>query len=427
MLENSLKIKKFKLRLLKFESVKIVYITPTGQCWGICSNGIKKCIIKKDIGTQDLEIFLNSKKLISYKDSKLFKKGIKFSFMSEGIKVFLKTIIIIKVLQEIQEAYKVSMGIKKSFTFIDLFSGAGGFSFGLKNSGLEHIYGIDSWCVASESYKINIGSHVCEDLVKSKPNFLNKEVDILVGSPPCQTFSLANRRNANNLEEGSLLYLSFLKYLKFYKPKIFVLENVMGLLSYKVMNSKVIDDMIKAFSINYSVRVFKVCCSDFGVPQKRKRVLIIGVQKKFGVSFPDLKKNPCKKSLRYFLLDKKEVDSSLFLSNKAISGILRRQKVNSIKGYGYGVKYLNIDGFCNTITANYWKDGYSSLIKYSESEIRRLTEIEIKRIQSFPDTFNFIGSKKNRYIQIGNAVPPKLAYFLGKEIINFLKKQKNFR
>jgi len=64
--------------------------------------------------------------------------------MSEGIKVFLKTIIIIKVLQEIQEAYKVSMGIKKSFTFIDLFSGAGGFSFGLKNSGLEHIYGIDS-------------------------------------------------------------------------------------------------------------------------------------------------------------------------------------------------------------------------------------------------------------------------------------------
>jgi len=56
-----------------------------------------------------------------------------------------------------------------------------------------------------------------------------------------------------------------------------------------------------------------------------------------------------------------------------------------------------------------------------------LTEIEIKRIQSFPDTFNFTGSKKNRYIQIGNAVPPKLAYFLGKEIINFLKKQKSFR
>jgi DNA (cytosine-5)-methyltransferase 1 len=252
---------------------------------------------------------------------------------------------------------------------------------------------------------------------------LNKQVDILVGSPPCQAVSIANRRNMHNSEEGSLLYLNFLRFLKCYKPKLFVLENVVGLLSYRLKDgSKLIDTMIKEFSVDYSVKVFKVCCSDFSVPQKRKRIIIIGVKKEFRLTFPDLKKYPCNKSLRYFLLDKKDVPESYFLSKKAISGILRRKLSNSINGNGFGANYLNMDGFCNTITASYWKDGYSSLIKYSESEVRRLTEIELKRIQSFPDTFYIFGSKKDRYIQIGNAVPPNLGYFLGKEIIEFLEK-----
>jgi DNA (cytosine-5)-methyltransferase 1 len=177
--------------------------------------------------------------------------------------------------------------------------------------------------------------------------------------------------------------------------------------------------MIKDFSVDYHVRVYKICCSNFDIPQNRKRVIIIGVKKQFGLFFPVLKHHECKKSLSFFLLNKEDVSNNYFLSTKAISGILRRREVNFKKGNGFGPYYLNIDGFCNTITANYWRDGYSSLIKYSESEIRRLTEIELKRIQSFPDSFNFVGSKKEKYTQIGNAVPPKLAYFLGKEIISF--------
>jgi DNA (cytosine-5)-methyltransferase 1 len=150
------------------------------------------------------------------------------------------------------------------------------------------------------------------------------------------------------------LYLAFIKYLKFYRPKVFVLENVIGLLSYKKKDgSKIIDSMIKALSEHYFVEINKVCCSDFDVPQRRKRIFIIGVRKDLGLPFPDLKKHPCDKSLRYFLLPKDKVPNSYFLSAKAISGILRRQKINAVKGNGFGAQYLDLNFFCNTVTANY--------------------------------------------------------------------------
>jgi DNA (cytosine-5)-methyltransferase 1 len=186
-----------------------------------------------------------------------------------------------------------------------------------------------------------------------KPPTLDKEVDVIVGSPPCQSFSLANRRKTNN-GNGSLLYLSFARYLNFYKPKIFVLENVMGLLSYKIADgSKIIDEITKCLGINYNVKIIKVCCSQFGVPQKRKRVFIIGVRKDFMSFFPKLTPYPCVERLCDFLLSREEVPSNYFLSSKAISGILQRQKVNREKGNGFGAKYVNINSFCNTITASY--------------------------------------------------------------------------
>ena len=421
-----LKKKTLEISLLKFENAEIFYITPKNQLWAIFNTGLKKCIKKSFTDVKKLPNFFENKNFITYKDSKKIKKGIKFKIFVNGVNIYFKTKKIhIEFLNKqniIKDKKFQQLSVKKNFTFVDLFSGAGGFSLGLKMSGLKHIYGVDSWVMASKTYSKNIGFNICKDLQVLKPVKLSIKVDILVGSPPCQSFSLANRRNSNT-SEGVSLYLSFLDYLKFYKPKVFVLENVFGLLSFKKNKDiKVIDEMIQAFSIEYHVRVFKICCSDFGVPQKRKRVLIIGVQKDFGEYFPDLKKSPCKVNLRSLLLSKKEVSKDFFLSKKALSGILRRQIINRKKGNGFGAHYLNLDSFCNTITANYWKDGYSSLIKYNETTIRRLTELELKRVQSFPDTFNFSGSKKEKYIQIGNAVPPKLAYFIGKEIIKFLEK-----
>ena len=433
-----LRNKNLNIQLSKFSNVKLIYITPKNQVWGVFNSGLKKCIKKSFKDIEKVNNFFDDKKFISYKDSKYIKKGWEFKILENSVKIktihikfltktnrFKSDSISKNITKENEtndlQSKKKNLHHMRSFTFIDLFSGAGGFSFGLKKAGLKHIYGIDSCKIACKTYTKNVGFSICGDLQILKPLVLEQKVDVLIGSPPCQSFSLANRRKTNK-SKGSFLYLSYFKYLEFYNPKIFILENVLGLLSYKTENNvKVIDEMIKIFSTDYLVKVVKVCSSDFGVVQKRKRVLIIGVRKDYKVFFPELKKSPCHENLRSLLLPRSEVDNSFFLSERALAGIARRKKINTIKKNGFGAHYLNLDFFCNTITANYWKDGYSSLVKYNENKIRRLTELELKRIQSFPDSFNFSGSKKEKYMQIGNAVPPNLAYFLGKQIIKFLQ------
>lgn len=99
-----------------------------------------------------------------------------------------------------------------------------------------------------------------------------------------------------------------------------------------------------------------------------------------------------------------------------------KKKINKEKGNGFGAQFLNLDKPSYTIPARYWKDGYDALVKYNDKEIRKLTIIELKRIQSFPDDYIIEGSNKDIIIQIGNAVPCKLAYHLGIFSIKSLKK-----
>ena len=91
------------------------------------------------------------------------------------------------------------------------------------------------------------------------------------------------------------------------------------------------------------------------------------------------------------------------------------------KKYGFGAQFLKMDKPSYTITARYWKDGYDALVKYSETDIRRLTILELKRIQTFPDDYKLEGKTKDVIIQIGNAVPCKLGFYIGKYIIQTLQ------
>ena len=120
-------------------------------------------------------------------------------------------------------------------------------------------------------------------------------------------------------------------------------------------------------------------------------------------------------------MDKKEVDKSHYLSERAMQGIINKKQRSLERGAGFGAQFLNLNKPSYTIPARYWKDGYDALVKYNEKEIRRLTIIELKRIQSFPDNFTLIGSKKDIIMQIGNAVASRFAYHLGKHIINTLQ------
>tara|TARA_B110000879_G_scaffold102160_1_gene138106 strand:+ start:409 stop:1569 length:1161 start_codon:yes stop_codon:yes gene_type:complete len=319
----------------------------------------------------------------------------------------------------------------KTLNVIDLFCGCGGMSKGLTDAGLNVIAGIDIWDKAVESYnKNNHHNAYCADLTQLSPetfnelyNKENKIVDILVGGPPCQSFSIAGKRDIN--DPRNALFMEYVKYLDYFKPKAFIMENVIGMLSKKTENGeKVIDIIMEQLNKNYNCIINKLYASDFGVPQNRRRTIIIGIRKDLNIlpTEPELiiKSKDDRVPVKTILLDKKDVDKSHYLSERAIQGILNKKERSKERGAGFGAQFLNMNKPSYTIPARYWKDGYDALVKYSETDIRRLTVLELKRIQSFPDDFILMGSKKDMIMQIGNAVACQFAYYLGKYIINTL-------
>jgi DNA (cytosine-5)-methyltransferase 1 len=320
----------------------------------------------------------------------------------------------------------------KKLTVLDLFCGCGGMSKGLEDAGLEIIAGIDIWDKAVSNYKKNYNHKaVCEDLTLLPPNLfcekyaVNKhDIDIIVGGPPCQSFSIAGKRDKNDPRNS--LFMEFVKYLNFFNPKAFIMENVIGILSKKTeSNEKVIDIIMIQLEKDYKCVICKLYASDFEVPQNRRRTIIIGVRK-------DLKITPKEPSkvisnveqripVRTVLLDRNEIDKSYYLSEKALAGIANKKLKSIEKGSGFGAQYLNVNTPSFTIPARYHKDGYDALVKYSDTEIRRLTILELKRIQSFPDNYIIDGSKKDVIVQIGNAVACRFAFHLGKYIKDLLK------
>ena len=320
----------------------------------------------------------------------------------------------------------------KTLNVIDLFCGCGGMSKGLTDAGLNVIAGIDIWDKAVESYnKNNNHKAYCEDLTQLPPekfndlyNKENKIVDILVGGPPCQSFSIAGKRDKN--DPRNALFMEYVKYLDYFKPKAFIMENVIGMLSKKTESGEnVIDIIMEQLNKNYNCIINKLYASDFEVPQNRRRTIIIGIRKDLNIipKEPELiiKSKDDRIAVKTILLNKKDVDKSHYLSERAIQGIINKKARSKERGAGFGAQFLNMNKPSYTIPARYWKDGYDALFKYNEKEIRRLTILELKRIQSFPDDYYLEGNKKDQIMQIGNAVACKFAYYLGKHIINTLQ------
>jgi len=324
--------------------------------------------------------------------------------------------------------------IKQStkYTVLDLFCGCGGTTTGFVNAGFEIIAGIDIWNKAIDNYKKNhLHNAICADLTILTPedfnklyNKENKQIDVLVGSPPCQGVSIAGKRDVSDPRNS--LFMEYVKYLNFFKPKAFIMENVIGILSMKTKKNEYIIDIIKQqLEVNYNIIITKLYASDFEVPQNRRRVIIIGLHKNLG-------KNPTSPEpilsetnripVKTILIKKEDIEKKYFLSEKAITGINNKKQKSLEKGNGFGAQFLDMEKPSYTIPARYWKDGYDALVKYSDTEIRKLTILELKRIQTFPDNYILGGSNKDIIMQIGNAVACKFAYHIAKHISNLLNK-----
>jgi DNA (cytosine-5)-methyltransferase 1 len=344
----------------------------------------------------------------------------------------LKTLIDKAVEEKLIELNIKHNKMKQAFNVLDLFCGCGGMSKGLTDAGLNVIAGIDIWDKAVHSYNQNFEHNAyCEDLTQLSPekfnekyNKDNKPIDIIVGGPPCQSFSIAGKRDKN--DPRNALFMEYVKYLEYFKPKAFIMENVIGMLSKKTEGGEnVIDIIMEHLTKNYQCIITKLYASDFEVPQNRRRTIIIGIRKDLDIipkePEPIIKNIQDRIPVKNILLPKEDIDMNYFLSEKALQGIINKKEKSKQRGTGFGAQILDMDKPSYTIPARYWKDGYDALVKYNDTEIRRLTIPELKRIQSFPDDYIIQGSKKDIIMQIGNAVACRFAYHLGKYIMNTLQ------
>ncbi|MFC1789649.1 DNA cytosine methyltransferase [Patescibacteria group bacterium] len=328
----------------------------------------------------------------------------------------------------------------KKPTVIDLFCGAGGLSKGFKQAGFDIILGIDNVPIFLETYGKNHPESevICGDIRKIsvvkikkiiKRKTGRKTVDVVIGGPPCQGFSMAGRRDPKDPRNS--LFKQFLKIIKELKPKCYIMENVPGFLTMKTAKGKFVKDIIdnEFKKIHYNPKPPQILlAADYGVSQIRKRVFFVGTKRKKSFKFPPLPthtKNPVLSILKpkpkqwvgvgELLLPKSKVDKSFFHSKKMIDGFIKRREKNKEKGNGFGWQILNPKNPSYTISARYWKDGADALVKYADSSVRMLTPLECAKIQSFKN-FKFCGSKRDVYTQIGNAVPPLLAKAIANEV-----------
>jgi DNA (cytosine-5)-methyltransferase 1 len=168
-----------------------------------------------------------------------------------------------------------------TYNVLDLFCGAGGLSHGFsKSPEFQVVAGIDNCQVAIDTFNLNEnGVGRCLDLTATPPESLDiGDVDVIVGGIPCPSFSMAGRRDAADPRDD--LFRSFVRYVDYFKPKVFLAENVVGILSKKDPDGvKVVDKILVAFDeIGYAVSVFKVNASFYHVPQRRVRVFFVGTR-----------------------------------------------------------------------------------------------------------------------------------------------------
>lgn len=329
----------------------------------------------------------------------------------------------------------------ETYNVIDLFAGAGGLSEGFKQAGFTILAANEIEKTFAETYRLNnpdtkvfVGDirHITAGDFRKECNIDGKKVHIIIGGPPCQGFSMAGRRNPTDPRNS--LFMEFLRFVKEFKPQFFVMENVPGILNMKTeAGERVVDIIEKEFEkIGYRIKYKKLLAADYGVPQKRKRVFFIGTNTNAEITFPKethsetpsilLDGTKMKKwvGVGKVIMPKNNVDRSFFHTPRMIEGFRNRKKKNAEKGKGFGWQILDMNKPSYTISARYWKDGADALIKYSDTEIRMLTPEEAAAIQSFPNDYKFAGSKRHKYIQIGNAVPVKLAKAVAEEIKNNL-------
>jgi DNA (cytosine-5)-methyltransferase 1 len=339
--------------------------------------------------------------------------------------------------------------IQKKPSIIDCFCGAGGMSLGFKQAGFESVYAFDSDPIAIETYKTNLQKNAfVEDIKRLSKSTIYRRVgsfypDVIIGGPPCQGFSV--QRRGVDKDARNNLVLEFLRLVKEFEPKFFVMENVGGLLAPR--GRKIMEHFRKGCEGQYFFHLQKLCALDFGVAQDRRRVFIIGEhlngKSSPRFSFPQKAQPSNQTTVRMAIHDlmlKTEQDIPNHRADK-LSPINLKRIISLSEGQGRDSLPVDLQLKCHSSNKNHrhldvygrmWWDRPAPTItarfdSFSRGRFghpvlnRTITLREGARLQTFPDNFVFCGSKVQVARQIGNAVPPKMARTLAEKIYNLIQ------
>lgn len=345
--------------------------------------------------------------------------------------------------------------MEKEKTFIDLFCGAGGMSYGFEMAGFRPVLAIDNWQDALDTYIYNnprvttlYADLSVIDVRKVASDFRIKEVDLIIGGPPCQGFSVAGKRIVEDIRNK--LYKSFVSFVEFFSPEMFVMENVPNILS--IGEGMVREAILADFrSLGYNVKYKVLTASDYGVPQNRRRAIFVGakngdfefpvpsVKNKVTVSqaLSDLPECSVNNGSEY---EKPEQSTYQKWARSRSNGIYnheitehneRTQHIISLVPDGGNYRDLP-EEYRNTRKVHIaWTrlnsqkpsitidTGHRHHFHYCFNRIP--TVRECARLQSFPDNYVFLKSRTSQYKQVGNAVPPLMAAAIAEEIKRTLK------
>lgn len=301
------------------------------------------------------------------------------------------------------------------FSFIDLFAGIGGIRLGFEAAGGHCVFSSEFDEDACKTYEANFNEHPAGDITKIDAKDI-PDFDILLGGFPCQAFSIIGKKEGFANETCGTLFFDIERILKEKKPKAFMLENVRNLTAHDSGNTfRVIKEHLEALGYHVYSKVLNAM--DYGVPQKRERIIIVGFLDDVQFEFPLPVPENQKKSLTDIL--EENVDKKYYVRDA-----IRESRLERLKDKNYPKPYISHENMAGSITPH----PYSSCLRAGASanyilinDERRPTEREMLRIQGFPDSFKIVVSYGKIKKQTGNSVAVPVIEAVAKQMIKALK------
>jgi len=307
------------------------------------------------------------------------------------------------------------------FLMIDLFAGIGGIRLAFQKQGGYCRFTSEWDKFAAKTYRANFGDEPKGDITQINEQEIPSH-NILLAGFPCQAFSQAGLRQGFEDVRGTLFF-DVARIIAEKRPDAFLLENVKSLKGHdKGKTFAKIKETLEQLDYTFEAEVLRA--ADFGVPQNRERIFMVGFDKRKGgkgvpFKFPVPPCTPTR--LGDILLD--NVDAKYTISDKLYEGHQRRKEMHKQKGNGFGFSLFNENSkYTNTISARYYKDGSEILLDQgTEKNPRKLAPIECKRLQGFPEEFVIPVSDTQAYKQFGNSVSVPVVEAVAKEMVTAME------